>query len=164
MFRKIAQQKAKGNFDKNSFLEYDEIENGGIYAFTWNPLQQPILTDPLGVSDWYHTQREFLTTLKGCSLRMFIEVSKKGRWHFHGFIKIIDRLRFSIYAAPKLCEYGASKMDILHTTDDYAKWLIYCNKQQNEMNDLLTEHLFCVLDKKALAQRNPDGVIAIASG
>lgn len=157
MFKNIKQQK-----EKNSFPKYEQLENGSLYTFDWNPLQQPILTDRQGIHDWFYIQKQFLTELKGCKVKMYTEV-EKGRWHFHGFIKIEDRLLFHIYSIPKLVEYGACNIDIMNTVDDYMRRLIYCNKQQNEMNDFLTSQLYFTLDPKVLAKRNPDGVILISN-
>lgn len=148
---------------KNQFLDYEALENGCIYEFTYNPMQQPILTDSLGIKDFFLIMKDFFLSLKGCRVRMFMEVSKTGRFHFHGFLKMTDRLAFSIHTAPRLIERGSSKLGIFSNMDSYVRWLIYCNKQQNDIQEYLKRELYSDFDPKALSKRDPDGVITISN-
>lgn len=148
---------------KQNFLPFEEMVDNGIYAFTYNPIDQPRLEDPLGISDWYSSMKYLFQKLKYARVYLYTEVSKTGRWHFHGFIIIKNRLKFQVFDIQNLMPYGTSCIKVIPTTDDYANWLAYCHKQQNEMNDLLTEQLYCTIDPKILKERNPDGVLAIAT-
>lgn len=147
---------------KNTFLQFEEMDDNGIYAFTFNPIDQP-KDGPLGVLEWFDQLKSFFFNMKYSKYRLYIEVSKTGRWHLHGFINIKNRLRFCIKDVPQLIIFGTTCIKIIKTTDDYANWLAYCNKQQNEMNDLLTSELYCMIDPKVISQRNPDGVITISN-
>lgn len=87
-------------------------------------------------------------SLQYARVRLYTEVSKTGRWHFHGFINIKDRLRFTIKDLKKLLPFGTVCIKRFRTTDDYANWLAYCHKQQNDIGDYLTNSLFCILDPR----------------
>lgn len=148
---------------KNQFIPYERLNVREMYAFTFNPERQPVLAHPIGVKLWWEAQDELFNELKHCIVRLYCEISTTGRWHFHGFIYILDKLRFTIYDIPKIIEKGSSKIDTMNTSEDYIKWLIYCNKQQSEIQDLLTEQLYCELDPKNLRTRNPEGIIQITN-
>lgn len=148
---------------KNQFLPYERLNTKQMYAFTFNPEAQPVLDHPIGVKNWWENMTEFFDELKHCEVRMYCEVSTTGRWHLHGFIHITDKLRFTIYDIPKITSKGSSKIDIMDTSDDYITWLIYCNKQQNEIQDYLTEHLYCEVDPKSHKYKNSDGIIQITN-
>lgn len=152
-----------GKNAKNQFLEYERLQVDEMYAFTLNPVDQPVHSHPIGVKIWYENLCDFIKELKYCKVRLYIEVSKTGRFHGHGFLWVTDKLRFTIYDVPKIISKGSSKIDTMATPDDYVYWLIYCNKQQNEMNDYLTAHIYCDIDKRSLATRNPDGVICVSN-
>lgn len=155
MFRNITKP-------KHVLLSYDELENGCMYAFTFNPSDQP-KPSCLGVHEWYGEMKGFFNGMQYSKYRLYTEVSKTGRFHFHGFIKIINRLKFCIKEVNQLTTFGTVCIKRLKTMEDYLEWLAYCNKQQNEINDYLTEEIYCTIDPKVLKNRNEDGIILIDS-
>lgn len=149
-----------GNNDHHELLSYEELQDGGIYAFTYNPIDQP-KEGPQGYMDWFYSQKQFFEKFQYCKFRLYVEVSKKGRWHFHGLIKIVNRLRFTIKDIKNLMPFGHICVRHIRSMDDFVNWLAYCHKQQLELQEYLTEELFCTLHPRYLKGRNEDGVIAI---
>lgn len=147
---------------KQTILPYEELEDGCVYAFTYNPIDQP-KPGALGELEWFDEMRQFFYGLQYSKYRLYTEVSKTGRWHFHGLIKITDRLRFTIREIGQLMTFGNLCMKRFKTTDDHMNWLAYCNKQQNELQDYLTGAIYCTIDPKVLKNRNEDGIILIDS-
>lgn len=64
---------------------------------------------------------------------LFLELSKNGRLHYHGEIRITDTLRFFLDDIKKLEEYGHYEIDTIAEIDD---WIAYCLKQQTKLKEL----------------------------
>lgn len=117
------------------------------YAFTFNPQTQPDIS-PTG-RVMLHTFRtfvneiyDFFLELKHCHVSCYWEISKKGRWHLHGYIQIrsksdvlpfynldlkllMNRGMFDIEPIPE----GKNKDGILNS----QAWSDYIEKQQELM-------------------------------
>ena len=145
------------NYSKKGNLSIDpeDIDTSALYAFTFNPEIQPLNIsgkglnsslwqfDPsecltLSLKDWYKTCHILFNSLNGCELtKMICEISKNGRYHFHGCIQITDIMEFYTYAIPLLnskCHYAICPIhDYLDTKErkkTYATWDDYLAKQQ----------------------------------
>lgn len=140
---------------KDTFLKCEDMVNGGVYAITFNPEHQPDLDAPRSVLDWWGEQKDHLS-LKAASVRLFCEVSKTGRFHFHGFIKILNRVCFCIYDTKKLSRWGSVCIKQIGLPDQdpfdqYAEWYDYCLKCQPDMQDFLSKEMFSVLAKHEIS-------------
>lgn len=130
----------------NVWIKPEDMSNNMTYAITINPESQPDYSTCNGFVDWWGEQVEKFNRLKGCKLTLFCETSQKGRMHFHGFIKIIKRVIFSMFDVPCLQKFFSTKMRYLgcvksveeyNLFDDYADWYAYCLKLQNDMQEYI---------------------------
>lgn len=62
-----------------------------------------------------------------CEYEFQLEISRKGRIHMHGTVKMIDYERFYLLYSRKIdkCEYINAEIDTIET---YSVWQIYCSK------------------------------------
>lgn len=69
---------------------------------------------------------------------VFPELTLNGQIHFHGFIKVIDQVKFrkAQYLLKKNLGYNYFKL-----IDNVPKWLEYCSKDVANMSQLLNEEL-----------------------
>jgi len=63
-----------------------------------------------------------------------VEISKLGRLHFHGTIKISTLWKFYYYDVPKLMKDGAFEID---TISKYEEWMAYVDKNKDEMYEMM---------------------------
>ncbi len=75
-----------------------------------------------------HTDK--LNTVKYCKLTLFAELSKSGRYHYHGYVTIINSLYFHLYDLPCLEDWNNIKID---TINDPEVWSTYCKKNVEVM-------------------------------
>jgi len=84
---------------KNQIPDMDELITGQIYSLTINP------TDRI---QYFHETNRFIKCVKDIiekvllyqclDYQLYIEISKKGRIHFHGCIRVKDKFMFYLYA------------------------------------------------------------------
>lgn len=119
---------------KDEFLKVEETNNNCTYAITYNPQSQPDHGLPTGFLDWWGEQEDLFKRLRGCKVRLYAEPSKTGRIHFHGLIKITNRVSFAIHDVPKLKYHGSTVIKLI---EQHEEWLAYCLKVQNDFQDWL---------------------------
>lgn len=109
------------------------------YSFSFSPKEQPMLesinrVDPFGTNlKEYITERYGLfNRLKNCTLKLNLELSRNGRFHFHGTIKITNILLFYSVDIRRLQAHGTYEIDII---SDPMFWDLYCAKQADLMKD-----------------------------
>lgn len=130
---KVGQQFHK---PKYSCIPMEMMVKDGIYSFTYNPEEQPL------VEKFYNIK---LNTLKAfqeqiverlhlhyAEVNVVTELSSAGRLHYHGIIKIKDPCNFIFYDLRKLKHYGCYEID---TIESQAKWSEYCNKNTRLMSE-----------------------------
>lgn len=109
---------------KNNWIPPENITQGKLYTFTFNPIIQP---KGGGFRKWYRDQYVFFNKFKEYVLLILhVEASPSGRLHFHGFIRIYDIPNFILFMVPAINEFGSSEMD---TCNDIITWTTYVNKQ-----------------------------------
>lgn len=122
------------NGNKYKMINLEEIEIGKTYSFSYNDQEQPLFEKFYkmklnNLRDWSNSQKERLT-LKYADVDMYLELSPKGRFHWHGKILIRDPVKFIIHDLAKLRHYGTYEIDTITDTD---KWDNYITKQQKYM-------------------------------
>lgn len=137
--------------EKDVFLHVEDTQNGKTYAITLGPKSQPDFRSPNGLTDWLGEQRAFLKSLKGADFRLYIETSKTGRLHFHGYIMITNRVLFAIRSVPQLMSFYSTVIKDMLTMDDYINWMVYCTKIQNDMTDYLCSEILSPIKKYELS-------------
>lgn len=127
---------------KNIFLKPENIFVNERYAFNFNPSGQPKIGKLNSLKEWIGVYSKFLLhTLKGCKVELFVEISCTGRYHFHGYIKITDKIKFYTCDVHELQLNGTSIMKVI---DNEEVWGIYCNKQQSFIQPHLKDEIYGV--------------------
>lgn len=112
------------------------------YAFSLNPQQQPEIVNFYKVKlntykDWSNQIYDKFRTMRYCKISTYLEISKLGRFHFHGTIKIHDKIKFVLYDLKRLMDIGTLEID---TIEDEMKWHLYCTKLKYEMEQFCCEN------------------------
>lgn len=101
------------------------------YAITISP-------DPCGVfypmgessspmSDFAGLWMRKLRSLLACDVKLWLEFSKTGRWHFHGFMKVNINKKYAFYFNDiKILQEGCN-IDV-RVSDTPDSWHLYCVK------------------------------------
>lgn len=124
---------------KFKIIKPEECLPNILYSFSYNPESQPTVQRFYNISlkcfeSWSQEIYEIFTSLRNCTIRTYMEISKAGRLHFHGYIKIQDIVNFYFYDLKKLKHYGTFEIDFIN---DPLKWDLYIKKQKPYME------LFC---------------------
>jgi len=104
------------------------------YAFSYNPESQPVSYASDRLQKWWIEMAKLFGSLKGCTVNLSVEISKLGRLHFHGTIKISTLWKFYYYDVPKLMKDGAFEID---TISKYEEWMAYVDKNKDEMYEMM---------------------------
>lgn len=112
------------------------------YAFSYNPEEQPTPQRFYNITlncfeSWSQKIYEIFATLRYCEIETYMEISKNGRLHFHGYIRISDIPKFFFYDIKKLRHHGTYEIDEINDEDT---WIDYCVKQREYMTDFCIEN------------------------
>lgn len=131
------------------------------YAFTYNPQIQPLTIKDgfnnalyqfdvssclaLDLKGWWKACSAHLMALRGCEFsEMVCEISKGGRYHFHGCITITNKALFYTFSIPVLkakCHYAIVPIcQKMTEKGKYESWESYLKKDQDFMIDWLKEN------------------------
>lgn len=125
---------ATSSSGKNRYIKPEDLCLNCGYSFSFNPETQPDLKDVDGLRSWYNDMKMLFTDrLQYCRVRLFLEFSQFGRWHFHGYIWV-KSYEFYLYDVPRINFWGSSEMDIIN---DPEVWLQYCWKSQTFVQQIL---------------------------
>jgi len=94
-----------------------------LMSFTYNPLITPYDKDILDMPTYVNELMETFKKLKYCKIKLYHEISSTGKFHLHGYIKIEDPMRFTIFDFPKLKTEGTLEIDIINDTTTWAKYV-----------------------------------------
>lgn len=113
---------------KHDILPLEIITTKDRYAFTYNPCDKyqhfgainrlKLCIDDLSICIVFASNIY--------KIEVWPELSSKGRFHIHGFIRIMDPIIFYTYSAPALMTKGTV---VIKEIADYDGWQQYCNKQ-----------------------------------
>lgn len=148
-------KKGFSKFDKpkDVFLKVEEISEKEIYAFSYNPVAQPQIGRIESLKVWLDVMDNmFRSVCKNSNYLLYIELSPTGRWHFHGYINIMDIYEFFCSDIHTLMSNGTSYMKCI---DDNEEWYKYCTKQQLIMQPKLQIKLY----DKLITENNDIGII-----
>lgn len=115
--------------------ENHKLRRNGIYSITLNKQEQNwyilLRREEYEIREYY----KMVQILKHCStFVLFPEVSKVGRWHYHGRIEITDTYYFHVYAMPLIKKFSHIDLD---TIEDDIAWLNYCTKDEEIMRPVI---------------------------
>lgn len=131
----------KNNFprqhQKYSCVKPEDMYVHKLYTLSYNPEEQPLFERFYrmklnNLKDWSNKCKEIFT-LKYADIDVVLEISSKGRFHYHGHILVHDIPRFIIHDLAKLRHYGTYEIDSISELDDGANWGQYVRKQQRFM-------------------------------
>ncbi|UTM74943.1 replication-associated protein [Tick-associated circular DNA satellite] len=137
------------NNAKDQFLKIEEMSNGSVYAITYNPQTQPDHPSLNGFVDWWGEQQELFDRCTNCAVRLYCEISKTGRVHFHGLVKILNRVKFGMFDVPRLIKFGST---VIKQIEHYDEWISYCLKIQNDMQDFIIREFNPMINDKYLKE------------
>lgn len=114
--------------DRYTIPEYHDIELGKEYAISLNPC------DKYQHFRSFKRPNEFMSDtshIRECipHCRLYVEISKKGRLHYHGYMMIEteeELNEFYTYSIPKMISAGTI---CIKNIDDEKIWKDYCLKQ-----------------------------------
>lgn len=159
-FRMAVGVKPEGNGNqKHKLIKPEDLRVGCWYAFSPNPEDVPDETECLSFKKWWDEHVERFKSYKSMKVRLFCEYSCMGKFHFHGFIKIVNKHLFYLKDCKDMIKYYALEMDCIGNKNDdhyehYMQWLCnYCLKNQLDMQPYLEAQL---LPKLPLVNM-PDG-------
>lgn len=104
------------------------------YAFSFNPESQPVSYASDRLQKWWIEMAKLFGSFKGSTVKLQVEISKLGRLHFHGTLKISTLWKFYYYDVPKLMKDGAFEIDTISKVDE---WTAYVNKNKDEMSEMM---------------------------
>lgn len=114
----------------------DMVNMDDLYSFSYNPEVQPE-QDSLGrvhynvYSRFEKRIEKTLRKLLYCDFKLFMDISQNGRLHYHGYIRIRDRINFYFHDIPIMKRNSSFEID---TIGDVVLWDQYCQK----MPDMVT--------------------------
>lgn len=110
-----------------------------LMAFTFNPNFTPYDDVVLDLKTYSNELVEAFKQLKYCKIKLYHEISCNGKWHLHGLIKIIDKMKFTIFDLQILKTHGVFEIDTIGKMEDWFSEA-YVFKQKKLMVPLLTEY------------------------
>lgn len=108
-----------------------------LMTFTYNPNFTPFDGVIMDMATYSNELVDVFKLLKYCEIKLVHEISSSGKWHLHGYIKIINKMKFVLFDFKILKEHGVFEID---TIADPDKWKEYVYKQKSLMTDLLKEY------------------------
>lgn len=122
---------------KYSCIKPEDIECGKEYSFSFNPEDQPkferFYNMKLNTLRTFSEENEkIFHLLRYCDVKVYLEISSKGRFHYHGYIKIEHIPKFIIHDLAKLRSVGTYEIDMIKSPET---WWQYVSKQRHFMLD-----------------------------
>lgn len=108
------------------------------YAFTYSPADAYDCTapfEPAHQKDFIKTHQTNFDNCFACDISVSTEFSVKGRFHFHGILRVHagKEAQFYLKDVRRLCAYGNIMMKPLKDVD---KWDDYCKKNRKLMEQI----------------------------
>lgn len=122
--------KIAGAGESHKMIDVESIVYGQIYAFTLNPDDnRQFWDDPDRIERFVQFHEKYTIKHIYGDMRVMLEISKKGRLHFHGTISWPNRetlLHFFLDSIHTLTKCNTYEVD---TITDIQKWNTYITKQ-----------------------------------
>lgn len=127
---------------KHNCIPPEDIHPEKIYSFSYNPQEQPLFEKFYkmklnNLSDWSNQMKNIFQNLKFCNIEVNLELSRKGRFHYHGVIKIDKPIEFVLHDLKMLAHYGTYEIDHIN---NFEQWNTYCEKQQHLIEPYCEHH------------------------
>lgn len=115
----------------------EDVQPSQCFAFSLSPESQPAQYESNKVQKWYAGIVKDLSRIKNADFALKIEVSRLGRLHFHGWIKITTIWKFYLSDIVTLCSIGSFEID---TISDMGEWQRYMDKNEIHMKEMCHAH------------------------
>lgn len=122
---------------KHEVISFEDVTSNDIYAFTFNPCDEyQHFGDPRRIQLCINDMLTVLSDSRIYSLRLWPELSPKGRYHVHGFLRIIDPNCFYMFTIHSWLNKGTvvikrqSEACIHDINGKLCMWEDYCKKQE----------------------------------
>lgn len=124
---------------RNEIIDFEAVNTETDYAITINPCDKhQFFKDNHRIGTFMEDIHRILyNSSKVYKYRLYLEVSPKGRLHWHGYIKIKDPIQFYLYSVPHML---ALSTVVIKPIDDSEVWYNYCNKQLVLHTECLSNH------------------------
>ncbi|UOF82064.1 rep protein [Circoviridae sp.] len=124
---------------KNDIIDFENMIDGVFYAITINPNDKhQYFHNPIRLGNFLtDLKKEYLYKIDGTyEFDVYPEVSSKGRLHWHGFIKVYDKVNFYLFDIPNIIRKGTL---VIREMNDEDSWLEYVTKHR-EFHTYIREH------------------------
>lgn len=115
----------------NKLPEFEKMRNGDVYAFTYNPEDKDqYWHEPkweMRIIKFHKYHDNLFKSIVGINYYLHLEISKAGRLHYHGIIRLMNKLQFYVNGITNLNETGQFEID---TINNMGIWMDYCKKQE----------------------------------
>jgi len=127
--------------EKYKCLPPEVMYTDTLYAFSFNPEDQPTgagagVYKLNAIKDFHIEIADKFHKLHNCEVEIVPELSRNGRWHYHGTILIKHVIKFFVYDMPKLKLMGTYEIDSI---ESQTKWDEYVFKQKHYMQPYMRE-------------------------
>lgn len=155
---------------KNQWLTFEDIKEKEVYKFDFNPLLQPEFEEKTvtiriakyrkNLIDWRTTMYKMLYSYSDIvELTLVPECSPQSRFHFHGYIKVLNLQLFPLFIQ-FINEAGSSEMD---TIEDESIWHNYIYKQSSIWEKYMKSCNYLLVTKSGVEeepkQKDLNGVV-----
>lgn len=125
-------------FQKQQILSPEEVTLGGWYTFNLNPEKQYEF-EATPVARWNKTYQDIQATISRfipfATIEGFLEISRTGRIHMHGYIEFKDIAGFYLML-PAIMKHNHLEID---TITDPEHWYDYCTKSRKLLKSYQTD-------------------------
>ena len=118
-------------------LPMESLQQGELYTFSLNPESQPAMYQENKIQKWYSGIVKDLSKIKHAEYHLKLEMSRLGRLHYHGTIRVTCVWKFYLEDIAKLCAIGSFEIDGIDSMDE---WQRYMDKNEIQMREMCNAH------------------------
>lgn len=118
-------------------IAMEQAKQGRLYAFSINPEAQPALYESNRIQKWYARLIKDLSKVKHAEFVLKLEMSRLGRLHYHGTLKITCIWKFYLSDLATLATIGTFDIGEIESMDE---WQRYMDKNEIEMREMCKAH------------------------
>lgn len=115
----------------------EDIDINTVMSFTYNPNFTPYDNTVIDMKTYNNDLVEVFTLLKHCKIRLVHEISSMGKFHLHGYILILHKIKFYTMDLQILKQHGVFEIDFINDADIWKK---YVYKLQDDMKQHCKEY------------------------
>lgn len=125
---------------KKTLLEPESVEPDVLYTFTINyAIEDNRANRNKSFFETFHDQSRAIYDIKHCNYKIYPELSRVGKLHWHGNIMFKNYAQIALFYAielPRLMKIAQIEIDTIADTD---KWTEYIMKGRKYMTQLCTK-------------------------